>query len=124
MTNLLWAVLIAFLEGQDILPEYLFAFFAGKYQLISFLEVVVLHLVVTVGTLEPLFAAGRSDSGLDVENVFAHQFNLNVKEYRLFQIRSLYRSRRRPFIFNNSVMKSFEEEQASFAKTEPQAVKG
>lgn len=38
----------------------------------------IFHFVVAISTLEPLFAAARADRNLNVENVFAHQFNLNV----------------------------------------------
>lgn len=83
---LLWTVFIALFECEHILPEDLFALLAGKYHLIGLFERVIFHFVVAVCTIEPFLAAGCTDGRLDVEDVLAHEFNLNVKEYRLFQI--------------------------------------
>ena len=47
----------------------------------------VAHFVVAFGAVKPLFAAGCSDGGLNVEDVFAHgsqQFKLLLMGHRLF----------------------------------------
>jgi hypothetical protein len=67
-----WAVLVGFLKLQHVLPEGFLALFASKNHVSGFLELVVFELIVTLGAVEPLFAALGSDSGLDIDDVFAH----------------------------------------------------
>ena len=55
------AVFIAFLVGCHVLSERLFALFAHEHHLGRFCEFVGLGLGMTFGTVEPPFAAWRTD---------------------------------------------------------------
>ena len=66
------AVLVSLLELFDLLAEHLFALLAGENHLGSLLQLVVLFLLMALGTVEPLAAAGSANRDLGVQNVFAH----------------------------------------------------
>jgi len=55
------AVLIAVVEFRHILPEALFALFAGEDHFGGLFEAVRLGFGVAFGAVEPLFAAGGAD---------------------------------------------------------------
>lgn len=65
------AVLVGLLELLDLLAEALAALLAGEHHLEGGLERVRLALVVALGAVEPLPAAGAADRHLGVEDVFA-----------------------------------------------------
>ena len=67
-----WAVLVSLLELFDVLAEHLFALLAGENHLGSLLQLVVLLLLMALGTVEPLAAAGSANRDLGVQNVFTH----------------------------------------------------
>ena len=72
------AVLVGLLEFFDVLAEDLFALLAGEHHLGCTLQLVVLLLIMALGAVEPLTAAGSANGHLSVQNVFAHYMNLNL----------------------------------------------
>ena len=58
---------------ESIFAEDFAADFAGEGEFVGLFELVVAHVVVAVGALEPLLAAGRPDGHLHVQNVLAHK---------------------------------------------------
>lgn len=61
---------VRILKLVSILPEALFALFAGKGHIYALLQRVCLFLGMTLCAVEPFSAAWRADRNLGVEDVF------------------------------------------------------